>query len=65
MLLRCASVTSTLRPMRFMGVSVVGLLALFATFFAVIWPYLGPFLLLAAVPLWLLFIFFLARSLRP
>jgi hypothetical protein len=51
--------------MRFLGAAVFGVLALAASLFAMIWPHIGPFLLLGALPLWLLFIVFLIRAAKP
>jgi hypothetical protein len=50
---------------RFFGAAVFGLMALAASPFALVWPYIGPFLLLGALPLWLLFIVFLFRAAKP
>lgn len=43
----------------------MGFLAVSATVVAATWPFLGYFLLLATLPLWLLFIVHLVRRLRP
>jgi len=48
--------------MRFLGSAIFGVLALTASVFAMSWPYIGPFLLIATLPLWLLFIVFLLRA---
>jgi hypothetical protein len=52
--------------MRFFGAALFGVLALATTVFAVEWYHLfGGLLLLVALPLWLLFIVFLVRALKP
>jgi len=52
--------------MRFFGAILFGILAIAATVVAATWyQYFGGLLLLAALPLWLLFIVFLVRSARP
>ncbi len=50
--------------MRFFGVITFGLLAVVTMLFVMVWPWLSPFLMIASVPFWLLFVIYLARSLK-
>lgn len=51
--------------MRFLGATIFGVMAATASFFAMLWPGIGPILLLGTLPLWLLFFVFLLRAARP
>lgn len=50
---------------KFARVFVFGVLAVFATLMASFWPAIGWMFLLISLPLWLLFVAFLIRALRP
>jgi hypothetical protein len=52
--------------MKFFGAALFGVMAVATTLFAIWWySMFGGLLLLAALPLWVLFIFFLLRAIRP
>lgn len=50
---------------KYIGVFAFGIGAIGSTLLALVWPYLSPFLLMASLPLWMIFIFLLVRALRP
>lgn len=50
--------------MKSFGAVLFGILALVSTLFALAIPFLWPFFLIGSVPFWLIFFFFLIRSLR-
>jgi hypothetical protein len=51
--------------MKFARPAAFGVVALFATLMAAVFPSAGWFLMIFALPLWLLFVAYLIHSLRP